>query len=409
MPAEITREQARRLMIRAQGLDGDLTPSDGPQGVAQVVGRLGYVQIDTIAVIERAHHHTLWTRQPNYQAEHLDVAQASQRAVFEYWYPAASLVPMEHYRYCLPIMRQHSERYYDADRVASMNDEIELVRGRIRDEGALGSADFEAPPGFQRGSWWSWKPAKRALEYLFTTGELMVSERRNFQRIYDLKERVLPAHVDDSYPGDEELGRFWAAQALDTLGVAGVGNTRWKGVYRSLLGQGLRDLAEAGEAVSVRIRDVRGGGWYVRPEALAHADDPLDGGAPLHILSPFDNAVIQRAWLKTLFDFEYSLESYLPQEKRRYGYFVLPILWGERFVARLDAKADRQGATLLLQRLEFEPDVAPTDGLLAALARRLWELAAFNGCERVVPVEIVPEANQAPLAQALVQHQGARG
>jgi hypothetical protein len=401
MPTEITREQARRLLIRAQGLDGAFVPSDGPQGVAQVVGRLGYVQIDTIAVVERAHHHTLWVRQPGYQADHLDAAQGPLRQVFEYWNPAASFVPMERYRYCLPIMREHTQRYYDADRVAGMSDEIEMVVARIRDEGPLGSADFEAPPGFQRGGWWSWKPAKRALEYLFTTGELMVSERRNFQRLYDLKERVLPAQVDTSYPSDEELARFLAEEALDALGVAGVGNTRWKGSYRDLLGQGLRALAEAGEAAPVRIEGLRRDGWYARPEALARADEPPAGGPRLHILSPFDNAVIQRAWLKTLFDFEYSIECYLPQEKRRYGYFALPILWGQRFVARVDAKADRKEATLLLQRLEFEPGIAPDGELLRALAEGIWRLAAFNGCERVVPVEIVPEGWQAPLAQAL--------
>ncbi len=398
MPTEITREQARRLLIRAQGLDGGFTPSDGPQGVAQVVGRLGYVQIDTIAVVERAHHHTLWARQPTYQADHLDTAQASRRTVFEYWYPAASYVATEHYRFCLPMMRS------DVNWMNANREIVEAVLSRIREEGPLGSADFEAPPGFQRGGWWSWKPAKRALEHLFSTGKLMVSERRNFQRLYDLTERVLPSHVDTSDPSEEELARFLAEQALDTLGVAGEGNTRWRGNYRKLLGQGLRDLAETGEAALVRIQDVSRHGWYARPEALARADDPLDGASRLYILSPFDNVVIHRAWLKSLFDFEYSIECYLPQEKRRYGYFALPILWGERFVARVDVKADRKENAFLLRRLEFEPDIAPSAALLTALAEGIWRLATFNGCAAVIVHDVAPESFKPALAEALERH-----
>ncbi len=395
MPTEITRQQARRLLIRAQGLDGAWAPAPDPCGTADVIRRLGYVQIDTIAVVERAHHHTLWTRQPDYQADHLDAVQGPLRQAFEYWYPAASYVPMEHYRFCLPRMRSGPGWTRSSQQV------VEAVLERIRAEGPLSSADFEAPPDFERKGWWSWKPAKRALEHLFTTGELMVSERRNFQRVYDLAERVLPSHVDTTCPSDAELGRFLAREALQSLGVAGEGNARWRGGDRILLGQGLRDLAEAGEAVPLRLEGLRRGDWYARPDDLARADDPLDDEPRLHILSPFDSAVIHRNWLKILFDFEYSLECYVPQEKRRYGYFVLPILWGERFIGRLDAKADRKEAVFLLQRLEFEPDAAPGGELFQALAEGIWRLARFNGCDAVSAVEIVPESYGAALAQAL--------
>lgn len=414
MSTEITREQARRLFLRAQGLDGSWKPEEGPRGVIRTVQRLGYVQIDTISVVERAHHHTLWMRQPAYETDHLDAAHACERGLFEYWYPAASYVPIHCYRYCLPIMREHSRRYYSPERVSSMQDDLEMVRARIQEEGPLGSADFKAPPGFQRKGWWSWKPAKRALEYLFTTGELMVRERRNFQRIYDLCERVLPADINTAYPSDEELGCFLAGQALDSMAIAGEGNSRWKGRYRGLLKQGLRDLAEQGEAVPVSIASIERDGWYVRPGLLERSDDPAAdaGGADgprLHILSPFDSLVIHRDWLDKLFGFAYSLECYVPRAKRRYGYFVLPILWGERFVARLDAKADRKAETLLLQRLEFEPEVIPDEALLGALARRIWDLAEFNGCGAISADVVVPEVARVPLINRLAQCNPARG
>ncbi len=409
MAIEITRAQARRLFLQAQGLDGRWAPGVGAQGVLDTVQRLSYVQIDTISVVERAHHHTLWARQPAYEPDHLDTAHAGERGLFEYWYPAASYIPIHHYRYCLPIMRDHTRRHYKSERLAEMQDDLDTVRDRIRDEGGLGSADFEAPPDFQREGWWSWKPAKQALEYLFTAGELMVRERRSFQRIYDLRERVLPADVDTSWPSDAEMGRFLAEQALDSMGIAGGGNTRWQGRYRTLLAKGLQALAEEGQAVPVSIAGIERDGWYTRPEALACADALSTDTPRLHILSPFDNLVIHRDWLATLFGMDYTLECYVPKARRRYGYFVLPILWGERFIARVDAKADRKAETLLLQRLEFEADVAPEGQLLRALAEGLWGLAGFNGCNAIDARVVAPEAATAPLVDMLAQCQPACG
>lgn len=399
MPIEITRDHARRLMLRAQGLDGGFMPQEGPLGTVQTISRLGYVQIDTIAVVERAHHHTLWSRQPDYQPDHLHQALARQRAVFEYWYPAASYVPIEHYRFCLPSMRSEAEDPSRSEWMSANSREIEMVLARIRQEGPLGSADFEAPPGFERGTWWTWKPARIALDHLFSTGELMVTERRNFQRLYDLPERVLPSHVDTSVPSDEELARFLAEQALNTLGVAGEGNTRWRGKQRSLLGRGLRALTESGEAVAVRVEGAPRAGWFMRPRDLDSV--PAAEGRRMHILSPFDSLVIHRDWLKALFDYEYTLECYVSPGKRRYGYFCLPILWGDQFIARMDAKADRGENALYVHRIEFEPGVTLDQETSSALAHGIWRFAAFNGCSSVLLGIVAPDAAGAPLAQAL--------
>jgi hypothetical protein len=384
MPETLSRAQARRLFIHAQGLDGDWDALPGPQAVARTVARLGYVQLDTIAVVERAHHHTLWRRQPDYAPEDLHKAQAIDRTIFEAMFPNASYLPMEDYRYALPSMRANAEWWADNWR-ASGRDEREAVLARIRAEGPLGASDFEAPEGFKREGWWSWKPAKRTLEHLFTTGELMVSERRGFERVLDLRERVLPAGIDTSYPRDEELAIYLASQALVAMGVAGERNSRWRnGTNRTALGQGLRDLEEAGEAVQVTVEGIARGDWYVHPEALALADDPPPS-TRAQILSPFDNLVINREWLELLWDFEYSIECYVPQAKRKYGYFVLPVLWADRFVARIDLKADRKAGVLRVQGLWLEPDAGDdSDGeLWPALGDALRELATFNGCESV--------------------------
>ena len=371
------------MHLRAQGLDG-AWPRQGAEGagatgVAEAVRRLGYVQIDTIAVVERAHHHTLWQRLPGYAPEQLHDAQASDRAILEAWYPAASYVPMAHYRYTLPSMRANAEWYADNWRntEAALRDE---VLARLRAEGPLSSAEFAAPPGHKRAGWWDWKPAKRALEQLFVTGEVLVAERRSFQRVYDLAERVLPAGIDTTYPTDEAWGRFQAAQALASQGIAGTGNTRWTRARRTLLGEGLERLAEEGAATPVCIEGIERGRWYARPEDLASIDEIGSAPARARILSPFDSLVINRAWLKALWGFDYTIECYLPREKRRYGYFCLPILWGERFIGRVDARAERAAGILRVEGLWLEDGVTPDGELAAALDRALSEFAAFNGC-----------------------------
>ena len=196
----ISLPKARRLAIHAQGLGGRWKLPKGKEGAAQAVERLGYVQVDTIAVVQRAHHHTLWARCPDYTPAMLGELQAKDRRVFEYWANAASYVPMADYRYYVPRMRAAATRHsawYLSDEGRKLRDH---VRDRIRAEGPLGSADFKAPEGRKRGSWWDWKPAKQALEWLFDMGELMVTQRRHFHRIYDLTERVLPSCIDTAPP-----------------------------------------------------------------------------------------------------------------------------------------------------------------------------------------------------------------
>jgi uncharacterized protein YcaQ len=398
----ISRAEARRLALHCQGLDGSWDLPAGKEGIAQTVERLGYVQIDTIAVVQRAHHHTLWARRPDYAPEMLDELQAVDRRVFEWWAPAASYLPMCDYRYYMRRMRATTEQ---PRRQAWAQEHAALLRhvhDRIRDEGALGARDFEAPEGFQRGSWWSWKPAKRALEALFDSGELMVTERRGFERIYDLRERVLPPGLDTREPDLEEQERFEVRRALGGFGFAPVDDIRprhWSSQRAG--GEAVAALIESGEVATFQIEGEGETAYCALCERLEKALAASEKERAVHVLSPFDNLVIRRRWLESFFGFDYRLEAYKPAEQREYGYFSLPILWGERFVGRVDAKADRKPETLIVRRLVFEPGFEAYDALLLSLAAKLWAFAAFNGCERIAVEEVVPAVVEGAVEEAI--------
>lgn len=393
----ITPARARRLALRAQGLDGSWDQIPGADGAAATVERFGYVQIDTIAVIERAHDHTLWVRQDSYQPSMLHQLLAVDRRVFEYWTHAASYVPMRDYRHYL--RRMHANR--SRSRVW-MEDNAALVahvRDRIRAEGALAAADFESDR--RRGPWWDWKPAKRALECLFNTGELMISERRRFQRVYDLVERVLPADVDTAMPKADEEARWAVRWTLRNLGVASVEQNRYWPGSGDGVNRAVEELVEMGEVVPVRLRGQDTPAALFTLSATLEATARARHNRTVHLLSPFDNLVIRRDWLSQFFDFDYTLECYLPERKRRYGYFCLPILWGDRFVGRLDPKAERKKRLFAVRRLYFEPGFGDWDALLPALADKIAALARFNGCERVRLYSVRPAAMRAVLRGAL--------
>lgn len=398
-PRPITPAHARRVALRATGLDGAWRPGRGAAGAAATIERLGYVQIDTIAVVERAHEHTLWVRQPSYQPRYLHRLLAEERRVFEYWTHAASYVPMADYRF---YRRRMEARARGGRRVGWMRDNravVDAVRERITAEGPLAAAAFDNPG--KRGPWWDWKPAKMALESMFDTGELMIGERRGFQRVYDLAERVLPAQVDLVAPAADEQARWALRRTLDNAGLADTAERhRWHGDVDEL-NAAAAELVDTGELTPVRIRgDEAAGTRFARTEVL----EATAHGRPtrrVYLLSPFDNLVIRRRWLQQVFGFDYTLECYVPEPKRRYGYFCLPVLFGDRFVGRLDPKAERREGVFVVRRLCFEPEVDDWDALLPALATALAAMARFNGCASVRVESIQPGRAKAPLRRAL--------
>jgi len=407
-PITITQQEARRIAIAAQGLNGAWKLPAGKAGVACTIERLGTVQIDTIAVVERAHHHTLWTRRSDYRPSMLHELLAVDRRVFEYWAtPAAAYVPMCDYRWYLPRMRWARESEYGRQRMQRHAADVKHVLARIRKEGALGSSDFAAPPGTKRGTWWDWKPAKHAMEILFHRGELMVSSRRNFERVYDLAERVLPADVDRREPTAAEARRFGALRYLTNHGLATARELRCAG-HRSVPEEVVQELAAAGEIVPVRIEGIEADYWAtpgVLSPVAQRKRDSTHCELRVHLLSPFDSFV-HRGRLRRLFGFNYKIECYVPRAKRVHGYFCLPILFGDRLVGRLDPKADRATNRFIARRITLEPGVRDLDALLPALAAELHAFARFNGCETIEVEQITPARLRGGLRQALEEPKG---
>jgi uncharacterized protein YcaQ len=355
----------------------------GKTGVLEAIRHLGYVQIDTIAVVERAHHHTLWSRLADYRPAQLDELQAKDRKVFEYWSHAASFLPVQDYRYSLPRMRaiaSGQRHWFRRNRKL-----MEAVLKRIATEGPLSASDFEAPPGSRRRNWFDWKPAKRALEQLFMEGRIMVDRRRGFQKVYDLPERVLPPGVDTSMPTPLELGRHLVTRALEAQGLMSekeIGYLRSRD--RSAIRLALAAMREEGAVRALSVEGIAGETFYALEAGLGTAALAARPATDrVHLLSPFDNAVIQRRRLSRLFGFDYQIECYVPEPKRRYGYFCLPILWGDRFVGRLDPKAERARGRLTVRSLAFEPGFKSKGELRPLLADALARFAAFNGCDTV--------------------------
>jgi len=417
----LSLKQARQIVLKAQLLDGRAALLSGKEGIAQTIDGLGYVQIDTISVIKRSHHHTLWIRRGDYDERMLHDLQAEDRLVFEYWTHAMSYLPMSDFRYSLPRMRnfKNPTSPWARHQWQKSGHLIESVLERIRKEGPLSSKDF-ASSEKKGGTWWDWKPAKVALELLFWRGDLMITERQNFQKIYDLTERVLPDHIDTTMPNDDEVGQFFVRRALSALGIAGQADVQkymQPGTARdsdlqiagkNLIENALHDLLDAREVIPVTLEANESAVYYALSGAIqniVHQKETTDG---VFFLSPFDNLIIQRQRTKRLFGFDYALECYVPVEKRKYGYFVMPILWRDRFVGRLDPKADRKTKTLVVKSLIFEPSFKSFDLLLPLLAKRFVDFAWFNGCEHIAFEKVSPKMFGAALKRLVKDKMSAR-
>ena len=382
-PLTLTRRQAVRLVLRHQGLDRRNAFGQGPAATKRAIRQLGYVQIDTISVIERAHHHVLKSRVANYAATMLDKL-LQDRQVFEYWFHAAAYLPIEHYRFFLPVMARHRQR--TLKNLADPRLEQAVLR-RIRDEGPLGARDFDNESGAAKESgWWNWKPAKMALERLFLCGELMVHSRKGFQKIYDLRERILPAGLDTRSPTAEEWADFLLDTMLTSAGLASFEEITYlrstqKRVlhpvsWMNAVKTRLDERVAAGDLVNLRVDKEH---YFAKAASVANLPTRL-GGRSVIILSPFDNLIIQRKRTRKLFNFDYQLECYVPAPRRRFGYFSLPLLYQGRFIGQTDLKADRKNAVLRVKRLHLDPAHRQREPELQAA---LLNFATWNGCDAV--------------------------
>ena len=388
---------ARLLLLHGQGLLDDCNGPCGPAGVRKVIQGLGYVQLDSINVVERAHHLTLFARRRGYKREHLDQLYA-RRHIFEGWTHDASILPMEwfgrwHHRRTKLMDGGWGAKWVrkrigpDADKVFA------AVLDRIRREGPLRSADFEhdekqfGPRG--ASAWWGWKPAKAALEYLWWRGDLCVIARPHFQKVYDLAERVVPPEHRDLPCSRKEFVAWAVREAMNRLNVATPAEVAgfFAAITLAESRGALETMARSGEAERVVVASEGNGkpvssyavaDWKRRLRRAQGDTAKLDGH--VRLLAPFDPIARDRKRLLRLFDFDYRFEAFTPGHKRVHGYYVLPILAGDRFIARADLKHDRREGVLLVNGLWRERKAPKmNDEVDAELAR----LAEFIGAERV--------------------------
>ncbi|MDE0062563.1 MAG: winged helix DNA-binding domain-containing protein [Gammaproteobacteria bacterium] len=389
----------RRIALAHQGLIGRRRLGRGLDGVRKTLDRLGYVQIDTISVVARAHHHTFWSRVSGYRDDLINRLIRRGEA-FEYWSHAAAYLPMRHYRFSLPAMRA----FKNGEERWMRSQEPKLMRSvldRIRHEGPLRARDFVDSP---RGSpgWWDWKPAKGALEQLFMQGDLMCVRRDGFEKVYDLTERVLPRDAVTSEPSVEGHAAHLVDATLRAHGLAapraftygiclGNRNAPTRAAVKDLLRRAVGD----GTLTTAMASDGRV--FYGRPEALA--ERPRKPPPVVRILSPFDNSIIQRDRAHGLFEFDFQLECYVTEAKRRWGYFCLPILLGDTFVGRMDCKAHRTSGVFEIRHLHLEKPVG--EAFDPAFSAAIRDYAVYNGCDGVEVSRVSPADQRRRIVRAL--------
>ena len=365
--------QARKLVLQSQRVPPVKQAGKSLDATLSAIEHLGYIQIDTISAIQRAHHHTLWNRNPQYLRSHLEELMADKK-IFEYWSHAAAYLPLRDYRYSLP--RKQAIARGDENHWYHRNEKLmKSVLKRIDSEGPLMAKDFENTGG-KIGEWQT-KPVKQALENLFMYGELMISQRVNFHKVYDLTERVLPVHVDTSMPKTEEYARFLVMRYLQANGLGKATEmTYLLKNTKAAVSSVLQEMLSNGELVEVTVR---GNNYYILPASLELLNKSL-ARSKLKILSPFDNLLIQRKRTLELFGFDYQLECYVPAPKRKFGYFALPVLWDGKLVARMDCKADRKEAHMHIHHLALESGLVKTEAFALALRKELVPFLKFNEC-----------------------------
>ncbi len=348
--------RARRIWLRAQRLDRRAPFGGGAEATPAAVAHLGYVQIDTINVIERCHHHILYTRIPDYRRAHLHQAQSIDKSVFEYWTHALSYVPTSDMRFFVRAMRRNWQRrrvWFTAVKPA----DLRKVVSRIRREGALTIRDIDDDELVEKDHpWASRKPSKRALQLGFFRGTLTVSRRIGMLKTYELMDRHFGWEKPPRPAGEREAARYLLDRALRSQGVVSLDSVCYLDApSKPSVRREIEARMRTGELVPVEIAGGRE--HWLRPETLEDAAE-IDEGL-VHILSPFDPLVSQRKRLELFFGYEHLFEAYVPKAKRRFGYFTLPVLIGDEIVAAIDLKADREAGKLLVKQWTWVGRGAP--------------------------------------------------
>ncbi len=383
----IPNRTARQLWLERQGIAGAPTGALDKDGLIEIIKDLGFVQLDTIRVIARAHDHILWSRNQNYR-EHMLDDLVKERAAFEHFTHDASILPMEYYPFWnrqFGRMRAQIEKRQWRDYMPTKK-ECDQILKRIADEGSLSTKAFESKKGTNRKEGWARPPHKFALDYYWYIGVLATCHRRNFVKHYNLTENVIPARYRKKTHSDEKQIDWLCSNALSRLGFGSEGDIQrfWDATHLNEVKSWVEKNRKALTVVSVQGAD---GGRY---DALAPADieDRLSilkaPTSRLRILNPFDPVIRDRARLQRLFGFDYRIEIFVPAAKRRFGYYVYPILEGDRFVGRIEARADRKVGAITVEHIWWEPGVTETAGRRKKLKSELERLGRFIGARTII-------------------------
>ncbi|NJO82870.1 MAG: winged helix-turn-helix domain-containing protein [Blastochloris sp.] len=399
----LSHTAAQSLMLAATGLLQPHPEIATKQDLLACIRRMGVLQIDTIHVVARSPYLVLWSRLGAYEPRRLDELLA-EGALFEYWAHEACFLPIEDYPLYRRLMLAQESRMWRFVRTwtEENHEHMQQLLNHIRENGPVRSSDFMRTDG-QSGTWWNWKPEKMALEMLFTTGELMIARRHNFQRIYDVRERVLPTWNDTDAPPLEQVRRTQALKAVRALGVTHAGWTPDYFRTKKNGAQALLDtLADEGALLRATVE-----GWdapaYMHPDNVALAETAASGALQptlTTLLSPFDPLVWDRQRALAMFGFDYRIECYTPAAKRRYGYFTLPILRRGAIIGRLDPKAHRKDGLFEIKALHLEPGIPVTEELAADIAGALRDCAGWHQTP-----DVVVRWSDPPEAAPLVQQQ----
>ncbi len=373
--------EARRIALAAQGF-AEKRPSGkiDRRHVRRVIDRLGVIQLDSVNVLVRSHYLPFFSRLGPYPVEALQQLAWNSHYLFEYWGHEASLLPTElqpSFRWKMQPNRTPRMTYWLHAIDEAHPGYREAVLDEVRRNGPLSAGEL-SDPGQKDGPWWGWAKGKRTLEYLFMTGEVTATRRPNFERVYDVPERLLPADVlATPTPSEHDARKALLELSARAMGVATASDlTDYFRLAVVASRTPLAELVEESVLIPVQVE-----GWS-KP-AYRHRDARLprrvDATA---LLSPFDNLVWFRERDERLFDFHYRIEIYTPAPKRTYGYYVLPFLHGDTIVGRVDVKADRKAKTLVVPGAFAEPGVDAA-AVADALARELSTMASWLGLERV--------------------------
>jgi uncharacterized protein len=380
----LSRAQARRIALSAQGFGAPREAPPDRAAMLRAIKTIGLLQLDSVNVLVRSHYLPLLSRLGHYDVAALDaLSQRKPRALFEYWGHEASLIPVDYhhlFRWRMERARNGKNLWGGPSKLAKERpDFIRAVLSEIAERGPIGAGELSGG-GKSTGNWWGWSDGKRAVEYLFWTGQLTAAGRRGFERLYDLPERVIPRkNLDAPCPGEANAQRRLVELAAQALGVATEIDLR--DYFRLPVADTKARIAELIEAGTLRPVAVEG--WKHTAYLHRGAKMPKSVGAAA-LISPFDSLIWMRPRTERLFEFHYRLAFYTPKHKRKQGYYVMPLLMGERLVARVDLKSDRKTGRLMVLGGHAEPGIE-LQAVAGPLKAELARMAHWLGLERVTP------------------------